>query len=147
MLHSVYTIADRVGRQKPCESLLWIKATTPSSTSAEKLLGASQEVFDLWRRIHNLTVSISNCENEEENVWARIGIQQELDEVDQQLAEKDQWSEMWKMKARRVQLGNECWRNALRVLVLRVGFGVHQKDARVQNCVRDMVAALEDIRE
>ncbi|ORY81218.1 fungal-specific transcription factor domain-domain-containing protein [Leucosporidium creatinivorum] len=145
MLHSVYTIADRVGRQKPCEALLWSRTSTPSQNSAEKLLGASQEVFDLWRRIHNLTVSIASCENEEESVWARIGIQQELDSLDEELADKERWSEQWELRPRRVQLGNECWRNALRVLVLRVGFGVHQRDARVQSCVSAMVAALDTI--
>lgn len=154
MLHSVYTLADRVARQQPCAGLCWaashsIKdANGPSSSSpAEKILGASAEVFELWREVHNLTLRLGKSSDDEEAVWERIGIQQELDGLEQQLAAREGWAERWQGRPERVKAGNECWRAALRVMVLRKGFAMHTEERRVQSEVKRLVKALEAIRE
>ncbi|KAK4703261.1 hypothetical protein P7C70_g2956, partial [Phenoliferia sp. Uapishka_3] len=159
MLHSVYTVINNIvrGRSLTGVNLLWTDIVESQAGLVKATMGISRNMLELWGRAHSLIVRQREIDGNllrsgippprlDELRWEAAEIQANLDDLDIQLADEESWNQKWcrAEEAPRVKLGHQFFRAAVRVYILRAGFGTPARDERVQACVKSVVQLTRD---
>ncbi|KAL8276531.1 hypothetical protein RQP46_011079 [Phenoliferia psychrophenolica] len=157
MLHSVYTLMNNIARGRTLTGvkLLWSNIDESQAGLVKATLGISRNMMELWARAHSFIVRQREINDRlarqgpqglDELRWEAAEIQNELDSLDIELSDEEAWYTKWirPEEAPRVRLGHHFFRAAVRVYILRAGFGTPARDERVQACVQSVLKLMRD---
>ncbi|KAL7420326.1 hypothetical protein Q5752_005295 [Cryptotrichosporon argae] len=117
-IHSLYTLVNGL-----CDKTVRI------------IMGASRQMMDVLARAHNLALR--------RQAVAKLSMS---DDSPALAWERSAWRRQWTDgESRRVKIGHEGYRLAIRIFVLYNGFGLSRTDHRIQLCVQQFINCVEEI--